>query len=72
MLVQAVRSPRTPAAVHEKVAPVVESAWADATSAPSLVQAIPLMRVESQYTDRLQTFNATREGGGPRAGEGAP
>ncbi|AHG93164.1 heme-binding protein (plasmid) [Gemmatirosa kalamazoonensis] len=54
VLVQSVRTPRTPAPVREKVAPVLEAAWRDPASTPSLVQAITLMHVESQYADRLQ------------------
>jgi len=53
VLVQSVRTPRTPPPVREKVAPVIEAAWADASSAPSLVQAIGIMRVEAQYTEQL-------------------
>ena len=56
VLLQSIRSPRTPAAVRDKVAPVIDAAWADPASAPSLVQAITLMRLESQYTDKLSTF----------------
>jgi len=56
VLVQAVRTPRTPAPVRERVAPVIDAAWADPASAPSLVQAITLMRVESQYTEKLQAY----------------
>ncbi len=54
MLVQSVRTPRTPAPVREKVAPVIEAAWSDPQSTPSLVQAITLMHVENQYTEKLQ------------------
>ncbi|MFL5619969.1 MAG: heme-binding domain-containing protein [Gemmatimonadaceae bacterium] len=56
VLLQSVRSPRTPAAIREKVAPVIDAAWADPASAPSLVQAITLMRLESQYADKLSTY----------------
>jgi hypothetical protein len=60
VLIQSVRTPRTPAQLREKVAPVLEAAWADPASAPSLVQAISLMRLESQYTDKLAAYNQTK------------
>jgi hypothetical protein len=60
VLIQSVRTPRTPAPVREKVAPVIEAAWADPASAPSLVQAISLMRLESQYTDKLAAYNQNK------------
>ena len=56
VLVQAVRSGRTPAAVREKVAPVIAAAWTDPASAPSLVQAITTMRLDSQYADQLAAY----------------
>ena len=58
--VQSIRTPRTPAPVRAKVAPVVEAAWTDAASAPSLVQAISLMRLESQYTEKLAAYNQNK------------
>ena len=57
VLVQSIRAPRTPPAVREKVTPVLEAAWADPSSAPSLVQAIVLMRLEAQYTDKIAAYN---------------
>jgi hypothetical protein len=54
VLVQSVRTPRTPPPVRERVAPVIEAAWTDPASTPSLVQAITIMKVESQYADKLQ------------------
>jgi hypothetical protein len=60
VLVQSIRAPRTPPAVREKVAPVIESAWPEPASAPSLVQAISLMRLESQYTDKLAAYNQNK------------
>jgi hypothetical protein len=57
VLLQSIRTPRTPAPVRAKVAPVVDAAWTDPASAPSLVQAISLMRLESQYTDKLAAYN---------------
>ena len=61
VLVQAVRSPRAPAPLRAKVAPVLDAAWGDPRSAPSLVQAITLMRVESQYRERLDAYR--KQGG---------
>jgi putative membrane-bound dehydrogenase-like protein len=60
VLLQSIRTPRTPAPVRAKVAPVVEAAWTDPASAPSLVQAISLMRLESQYTDKLAAYNQNK------------
>jgi hypothetical protein len=53
VLVQSVRTPRTPPPVRDKVAPVLDAAWPDESSAPSLVQAIGIMRLESQYAEQL-------------------
>jgi putative membrane-bound dehydrogenase-like protein len=55
VLLQSIRSPRTPPAVREKVAPVIEAGWADAASTPSLVQAVNVMHLEGQYGDKLAT-----------------
>ena len=60
VLLQSVRSPRTPAPVREKVAPVLDAAWADPAAAPTLVQAIGLMRLESQYTEKLAAYNQSK------------
>jgi hypothetical protein len=60
VLLQSIRSPRTPAATREKVTPVIEAAWADSASAPSLVQAISLMRLESQYTEKLAAYGQNK------------
>ena len=57
VLVQSIRAPRTPVPVREKVAPVIEAAWSDAASTPSLVQAISLMRLETQYAEKLAAYN---------------
>ncbi|MEP7000225.1 MAG: PVC-type heme-binding CxxCH protein [bacterium] len=57
VLLQSIRTPRTPAPVREKVAPVIDAAWTDPASAPSLALAIGIMRLESQYTERLATYN---------------
>jgi len=53
VLLQSIRSPRVPPAVREKVAPVIEAGWTDPASAPSLVQAVNVMHLESQYGDKL-------------------
>jgi hypothetical protein len=58
VLLQSVRSPRAPAATREKVTPVIESAWSDAAAAPRLVEAIGIMRLESQYADKLQAYRS--------------
>ncbi len=58
VLLQSVRTPRTPAATRAKVTPVIDAAWANPAAAPRLVQAIMIMRVESQYTERLQAYLA--------------
>jgi len=58
VLLQGVRNPRAPAAVREKVAPVLDAAWADAAAAPRLVDAITIMRVESQYQQQLDAYRA--------------
>jgi len=63
VLIQSIRTPRTPAPVREKVAPVIEAAWSDPASAPSLVQAIGVMRMETQYTDKLAAYTAAKSGG---------
>ena len=57
VLMQSIRAPRTPPAVREKVTPVIDAAWSDPASAPSLVQAITLMRLESQYAEKLAAYN---------------
>jgi hypothetical protein len=56
VLVQSVRSARTPAPVRDKVAPVIAAAWTDPASAPSLVRAITIMRLESQYSEQLAAY----------------
>ena len=58
VLLQATRSQRTPAEVREKVAPVLDAAWSDPALAPRLVDAIQIMRVESQYAPQLQAYRA--------------
>jgi hypothetical protein len=61
VLVQSVRGARTPAPVREKVAPVIAAAWTDPSSAPSLVQAITIMRLESQYAEQLAAYRRPRD-----------
>jgi len=58
VLLQGVRNPRAPAAVKEKITPVLDAAWADPAIAPRLVDAISIMRVESQYTPQLEAYRA--------------
>jgi hypothetical protein len=42
------------------VTPVLDAAWTDPASAPSLVQAVSLMRLESQYTEKLAAYNQNK------------
>ena len=42
--------------------PVIDAAWSDPVSAPSLVQAIGVMRVESQYTEKLAAYTQAKGG----------
>jgi hypothetical protein len=61
VLVQSVRNPRfTPETVRTFVRPVLDAAWADPAAAPSLVQAIHIMRLDTQYTEQLK---ASEHGG---------
>ena len=60
VLVQSIRTPRTPAPVREKVAPVIEAAWPNPALAASLVEAISLMRVESQYAEKLTAYHQNK------------
>jgi hypothetical protein len=39
---------------------VLDAAWADPASATSLVQAIGVMRVESQYAEKLAAYNQSK------------
>ena len=61
VLLQSIRNPRTPQDVRDKVQPVLDAAWSDPASAPSLVEAIAIMRVEAQYLDRLRTYQASQK-----------
>jgi hypothetical protein len=56
VLVQSVRSARTAAAIRDKVTPVLAAAWTDPASAASLVQAITIMHLESQYAEPLAAY----------------
>jgi len=58
VLLQTARNQRAPAAIREKVVPVIDAAWSDPSAAPSLVDAIAIMRVESQYTQQLDAYKA--------------
>jgi putative membrane-bound dehydrogenase-like protein len=58
VLLQGVRNTRAPAAMREAIAPVLDAAWADAALTPRLVDAITIMRVESQYTQQLEAYKA--------------
>ena len=58
VLLQVARNQRAPAAIREKVTPVLDAAWTDAALAPQLVDAITIMRVESQYTQQLEAYRA--------------
>ena len=58
VLLQAARNQRAPAAIRDKVVPVIDAAWNDPAVAPSLVDAIAIMRVESQYTQQLEAYKA--------------
>ena len=59
VLAQAVRGARTPQPVKDKVTPVIDAGWSDPASAPSLVQAIMAMRLQSQYEERLKAYGAS-------------
>jgi hypothetical protein len=52
------RNQRAPAAIREQVTPVLDAAWADAALTPRLVDAIAIMRVESQYQQQLDAYKA--------------
>jgi len=58
VLLQTARNQRAPAAIRDKVVPVIDAAWNDPAVAPSLVDAITIMRVESQYTQQLEAYKA--------------
>lgn len=58
VLAQAIRSSRTPEEVTARVTPVIESAWTDPVAAPRLIEAIRVMRLESQYEEQLSAYTA--------------
>jgi putative membrane-bound dehydrogenase-like protein len=58
VLAQINRAGRVPPETKQKVGQAIEAGWSDAASAPSLVQAINIMGVESQYADQLKAFQS--------------
>jgi hypothetical protein len=58
VLLQSVRGNRAPAAVTDKVNPVLNTAWASRAAAGDLARAVSIMRLESQYTEKLAAFKA--------------
>ena len=62
VLVQSVRTPRTQPQVRAAVTPVIDAAWSDPVSAPALVQAIGVMHVETQYTEKLAAYTQSKGG----------
>ena len=58
VLLQGARNQRAPAAMREKITPVLDAAWADPAITPRLVDAIAIMRVESQYGPQLDAYKA--------------
>jgi HEAT repeat protein len=74
VLVQSVRSPRAPAAVRDRVRPVIAAGWSDPAAAPSLAQAVHVVKAESQYTEQLAAYERARTsktGGGGDGGANA-
>lgn len=53
VLLQAVRGNRAPAAITDKVQPVLTAAWKSVAASPDLVRAVRVMRLESAYTEHL-------------------
>jgi putative membrane-bound dehydrogenase-like protein len=58
VLAQINRAGRVPPETKQKVGQAIEAGWSDPASAPSLVQAINIMGVESQYADQLKAFQS--------------
>lgn len=56
VLLQSVRGGRAPAAVNDKVQPVLTAAWQSRAAAPDLVRAVGIMRLESAYAEQLATL----------------
>jgi hypothetical protein len=69
VLVQVARNPRVPPAMREQIMPVLDAAWADPALTPRLVDAIGIMRVESQYTQQLDAYKAKQPAQGAKQGE---
>lgn len=66
VLLQLVRGGRAPAAINDRVQPILTSAWASQNAARDLVRAVSIMRLESAYTTQLEAFRA-RSGSGANA-----
>ena len=60
VLLQSVRGNRAAAAVNDKVQPVLAAAWMSKASAPDLVRAVRVMKLESAYRAQLAAFEASR------------
>ncbi len=56
VLLQSVRGNRAPAAITDKVQPVLNTAWTSRAAAADLARAVSIMRLESAYTDRLEAL----------------
>ena len=56
VLIQNVRSARTAVDIAAKVRPALDGAWNDPLLAPRLVDAITIMRLESSYAEKLDTW----------------
>lgn len=67
VLLQSVRGGRAPAAINDKVQPVLTAAWASSAASNDLVRAVNIMRLESAYTQQLEAVRA-RGGTPPAAG----
>ena len=57
VLAQGIRGQRVPPAIRNRVVPVIDAAWFDAAATPSLVQAIRVMKLESQYANHLTAYD---------------
>lgn len=53
VLLQAVRGNRAPAAITDKVQPVLTAAWKSVAASTDLARAVRIMRLESAYTEQL-------------------
>lgn len=54
VLLQTIRSPRAEASTREFVQPIIAAGFKNASSAPSLVRAVRIMRLENQYAEQLK------------------